>query len=572
MASPSASQVLDSSKTRRQLERARERYQYRPAGENQLAPVATAKKWPWLTELYAPSWWIPYAPVWLAAAVDKWGARASFRVERLLYRFDKLAAYGQLFPARRPAFAELPEDDDAYDAAFAWWRIAGANPLLLRREDDLRALCARIALDVPRIEARLATRLGRRVDLDQAARAGRLFAVDFQLLQSVYEANATTDSRWREKYLPAPIGVFLEAPGMLPGCDLVPLAIQVQQPQPVGSGAHNPVHYPDDRWGWRIARSYFEAADVSFQAAVGHLFGAHLVMEPFCMATARRLSRRHKVRSLLAPHLRYTLVANGAAYDHLVDRSKIYAEIYSASIENLRALIVQRYLGRGFTELGFEADLVERKVEQAPADYPYRDDMRLWIAPVREFVTSYVQNCYAGDAAVRDDGELQDWADELVHEDGGAVRMLVPGGALDTRAKLVDLLAQLLLIAGPGHAAQHFTATYFYRYAPLFPAGVYEPPPGPADPVDRARWQSMLPPLAAAAHQFQSNTHTDYRYRRFGSYWGYRLDRLPEAREPIRRLKQALAQVETTIAARQPRRLFRYDFLLPSRVPNSVNI
>ena len=50
------------------------------------------------------------------------------------------------------------------------------------------------------------------------------------------------------------------------------------------------------------------------------------------------------------------------------------------------------------------------------------------------------------------------------------------------------------------------------------------------------------------------------------------LFRSPEAREPIARLQAALREVEDMIRQRQATRLFPYEFALPSRVPNSINI
>jgi arachidonate 15-lipoxygenase len=185
---------------------------------------------------------------------------------------------------------------------------------------------------------------------------------------------------------------------------------------------------------------------------------------------------------------------------------------------------------------------------------------------------------------VRADGALQAWTEELIDPDRGAVNGLVPGDRLDSRQTLVDLLAQVLFTAGPGHAAQHYSADYFYRFTPAFPAAAYKPPPRcktpegagttavTDPPLNFATWLSMLPPIDRAALQFRSNTFTNYRYDRFGSYERFPLGRLPQAREPIARLHAALANVEAVIQQRQSERLFAYEFALPSLVPNSINI
>jgi arachidonate 15-lipoxygenase len=393
---------------------------------------------------------------------------------------------------------------------------------------------------------------------------------DFRLLLKAvqWERETPRDSRWGQKYLPAPIGVFLAPSDTASG--LLPLAIQIDQPQP--NSEYNPVYTPDDGWGWIIAKAYFEAADVTWQSGFGHVFSTHLVMEPFCMATPRQLPPRHPVRLLLQPHTRFTLTTNQAGYRYLIDRSKLYNEIYTATLEQLRTVAIQAYIEHGFIDLQLEADLARRGVQDAPACYPYRDDLRLWLKPIQDFVRAYVETFYSDDAAVQADDALRAWKEELTDPARGAVRELVPGDRLDSRQKLVDLLAQVLFTAGPGHASQHFSAVHYYRYTPTFPAAAYAPPPRRSDPLDFAAWLSMLPSIDRASDQFRSNTFTNYRYDRFGSYGRFPLGSLPQVRQPIARLQADLADVERVIQQRQATRLFPYEFALPSRVPNSINI
>jgi arachidonate 15-lipoxygenase len=564
------------------LAAAQARYRYMPRNKNHIAPMAMAESWPWLAEQYGPSWLLPFVPPFLKSQARHFFQRIRTAFEYATFRYDKLNSYDQLFGGSPPAFAQRfktskdpktsgdPKHDD-HDAIFAWWRVAGANAELLRREPDLAALLERIPLRSERI----ARALKGPIALDGEARSGRLFTVDFRMLLNAIRSQrkkegAVRDSRWGEKYLPTPIGVFLAAPDKPGG--LVPLAIQIDGE---ASGEHNPVYYPDDGWGWRIAKAYFEAADVTFQAGFGHIFSTHLMMEPFSMATPRQLPPLHPVRVLLQPHTRFTLTTNQAGYKVLVDRSKIYGETYTATLEQLRHLIVHSYNKHGFVDLQLETDLARRGVEHAPLVYPYRDDMRLWLQPIGEFVGAYVQAVYADDAAVQGDAALQAWKQELEDPERGAVRNLLPAGeALDTRERLAALLAQVLFIAGPRHASQHYSANYYYRYTPEFPGGVYLPPPQKkdSDSVNFARWLAMLPSISRAADQFRSNTYTCFHYDRFGDYDRFPLGRLPEAREPIARLRQALDGVQSTIEGRQAARLFPYEFALPSRVPNSINI
>ena len=150
------------------------------------------------------------------------------------------------------------------------------------------------------------------------------------------------------------------------------------------------------------------------------------------------------------------------------------------------------------------------------------------------------------------------------------MRGLVPEDSLDTIEKLVDLLAQVLFIAGPGHASQHFSEMYYYRYPPAFVGSAYAPPPLWAHEADNERWLRTLPEIRQARRQFTFSTFGNFQYDTFGYYRRYRLGWLAQPRKPIRNLQRALRGVEQRITARK--RPLPYDFLLPSRVPNSINI
>jgi arachidonate 15-lipoxygenase len=558
------------------LERARGRYEYRSSEENLLHPIATAAKYPCLAEGYTPAYVWRIGTRWVWAYARRFFMLDRFAVDWATFRFDKMRAYDDLLSSPLPPFAKHADSDEA----FAWWRVAGANPLGLRQERSLERLHRRIPFDVQRCEARLASK-GRHVDLAREAHGGRLFAVDFRLIQQslrpardARSPDLLRDSRWRAKYLPAPIGVFLELPGTPVG--LAPLAIQIDQPRemphPGRPEEPNPIYYPDGGWGWRIAKLYFEVADVSFQLSCGHIHRTHLVIEPFALATPRQLAPEHPIRILLRPHLRFMLPVNRAAYDYFRKRRKLYFDVHAGTLEEMREIARQSYHESDFRRLELEAELTGRGVGRLPEVYPYRDDARLWLRPIRKFVEAYVLAFYESDHDVENDYELQAWASELVDPARGAVRNLVEDGRLDDRGKLIDLLTQALFTAGPGHASQHYSSTYYYRYAPVFPGAAYRPPPWKPERLNEARFQNTLPPIRTAARQWSYNTFTSFRMSPFGHYGRSRLARLREARKAIVELQEELRWVEAEIAQRNEQRPYPYEFLLPSRVPNSIHI
>jgi arachidonate 15-lipoxygenase len=159
-----------------------------------------------------------------------------------------------------------------------------------------------------------------------------------------------------------------------------------------------------------------------------------------------------------------------------------------------------------------------------------------------------------------------------VSEDGGALHGLTPSGEIRGFCDLVDVVAQFLLLAGPGHAAVHFPQTAFLTYPPFFPGGAFRPPPAPDEVVDADRIRQTLPPVGVGLVQFMTNQIANYRFDRFGDLSGYAVSRVSRASRLIARLRADLQEVECTIELRNQRRRRPYRYLLPSRVPNSINI
>jgi arachidonate 15-lipoxygenase len=579
----------------RGLKRRRKQYVYRTREENELRPIATAESWPWLAEQYGPSWILPFVPGLLRSYIWTRLVALRFLWQRITFRFDKYVAYRQLLGNDRPRYLQPLKGEDEHtqawmdDAAFGYWRVAGANALLLTQQRDLAQLRERIPLEVERIEAWLEETVHHRVSLEDEAARGALFVVDFDLLaralkpepaterDSTWRIGINHDSRFGQKYLPAPIGVFLELPGFYSDkdLDLVPLAIQIDQhPDP----ETNRVYYPDERWPWRMAKMYFQVADTNYHDTCGHVYRTHFTVEPFCMASPRQLPLDHPVFVLLQPHMRFTLATNKAAYKYFIDRKETYALLYAGTLAVTRKIAVEGYETDSFREMQLEADLMRRGVSKAPGRYPYREDALLWMDAIRDFVREYLRPKedgdarYGDDASVRNDRHLQAWAEELMDPERGAVRDLVPGGQLDSVDKLVDLLSQVIFTAGPGHASQHFATNYFYRYTPAFPAAAYRPPAHDEEKINYGRWIASLAPPKIAIAQFHYNTFSNFHYDEFGSYERYPLGSSKRATEAIQRLQAALKDIDSTIQDRNSKRPMPYELLRPKNVPNSINI
>lgn len=572
----------------RALTARRQHFRYRPTERNRLAPIACAERCPG-SERYSLRWYKGFLPGYLAAYANRLMNTLDTLERRVTFQLDLVKDYDRLFVAGKPRFAEDADDDQA----FGYRRVAGPNTLSLFRVDSLEAARARIRVSPARVRAALEQHFRDELgdfDLAEEARAGRVYCVDFAMLGRALDAtrhgretrrardpgdvDAVRDTRWRAKYLPVPVGLFWSPPPRLEAT-LHPLAIQIDRSPDDEDDTR--VRYPAARgepgdWGWRIAKHYFEVADVSYHVAVGHVYGTHLFMEPFCLATLRQLPRRHPVHQLLRPHTRFTLHANQPAYLFSVDRRKTYFAFYSGTLETTRDIMIEAHAARTFRDQEPLADLGARGVLDPALFHPHRDDALDWREVLRRYVEDYVRAFYPDDARIRGDEHLQAWADELMDPARGGVRGMLDGDRLESREQLVDVLAQVLFVAGPGHAAQHYSSSYYYRFSPAFPGAAWAPPPQSERDEHEALYYAASPPIRVARRQFTFNSFTDYRYDRFGDYRGYAIERSPQAWRPVHRLREDLEALEARIAGRLAARRWRYDFLLPSLVPNSVTI
>lgn len=542
------------------LARVRGRYAYCAPDDpdNLLAPVAVAGRFP-LSEQYDASWAGPYLPLLARAKLREWWLNLEDRVSRRSLRAGKTASYASFFnPWFQPSAAVV--DGYATDERLVEDRLQGPNPLEIRRVTDPEDVARLLgAVDAPLLRSD--------VRAAQALARGTLYQVDYALLRAAQWTGSVRDSRWRRKYLPSPHALFWQADDDAPRRTLRPVAIRID-----GADRDSPVFHPDDGAGWELAKLYLRVADINAHIMGTHVYATHCVLEPFALSTPRQLSARHPIHLLLAPHLRFTLAVNRANMMLLANPRQVYATIYSGDLPITRRIIVAAARRSSFPALALPADLARRGMTDAPVDYAYRDDALLHWAAISRFVARYLDLFYASDAAVQADDELARWLAELAAPDGGALAGLHTTDAGRSREGLAGLLTQVLFTAGPGHAAVHFPQPDFHAALAAYPAGAYAPPPRTREEADAARFEAALPPLHQAAAQFRNAQLAGFQYDTFGRYDAYPLGRLAVAQAAIQGLASDLRAVEREIVERNRRRVTPYPYLLPSRVPNSVNL
>ena len=491
-----------------------------------------------------------------------------------------------------------------HDMAFAWQRLAGVNPMVLRRVEALTD-------NFPVTEALFQSVLPGD-SLEVAGKEGRLFLADYSVLDgmpngtiSLKQLNAQIEendfgpthlpgsgeaqSRLYQKYIYAPLALFaLPRPwsgvyGNL-GTHLVPVAIQCGQ----RPGPQVPIWTPHDGWRWKMACMTVQVADGNHHQASTHLARTHLAMEAFVLSAKRHLSERHPIRVLLTPHFRFTLAINHTAAFNLVAPGGEVDQVLGSTLEGSLSLSAKSLRSFNLDDWLPRNDITRRGLddpELLPV-YPYRDDGLLLWDVIRDWVEEYVELYYHSDQDVFGDVEIQTFVGEVgkTEDVDPEVGGRLPGvGAVETVERLVDLITFLIFTASVQHAAVNFPQFSYMGYLPNMQGAGFAPAPTPETPDTREAWAEMLAPLGLTLLQF--NVVYQLSSIRMGLLGDYREDGLSaEGRDRpscfrdkrvdplVHRFRQRLAELEERVLHRERTRLLPYPWLRPSLITESIHI
>jgi arachidonate 15-lipoxygenase len=452
-----------------------------------------------------------------------------------------------------PAQADVLHEDDA----FAWFRVAGTNPTAIQRTTDPRPLTNEGLRSVSAFADD---------DLEALASSGRLVLVDFRTALAGLQPSDYPDG---QKYVYRPAAWF----GVPKGSRrLAPIAIL---PDEVGALQYAP-SAGTESWSWNAAKTVVTCADGNHHEIVSHLARTHLFVEPFIVATHLALPDAHPVSLLLRPHFEGTIFINWSAIHFLVSKGGGVDQLQAGTItSDLRIAaealtttpFAEAIVPQGFAARGFGAAV--------PFDYPYRDDaLALWSA-IRDWVAAYLSVFYSDDGRVQKDGALQGWSRLIRAQDGGRVATFPE---LQSTESLVDAIAAIVFAASAAHAAGNFPQASITAYTPLAPGAGYVPVEQAIAAASEAQWLEMLPPLEMAALQLRlTYTLGSMHYTQLGRYdrdWFVPTEKNVEIQERLGGFHQTLARVETAINTRNATLpgAFQYPYLLPSQVPQSINI
>lgn len=453
----------------------------------------------------------------------------------------------------------------AEDWYFAYQRLAGCNPVVIRRA-SLEDLGARFPVDDAFLAKTLAWFGAPSTTLAQLADAGQLFLTDYRILEGV--PPGSWDSGRRRKYLWAPLGLFawLPAHGARPA-GLMPIAVQCfQQHDPIEA----PLFGPFDGVRWQMAKMVLQVADTHDHGIVRHLGLCHIIMEAVTVCLFRNLAPAHPLRVLLEPHVEFTLATNEITADSTINPGGVTVTLQSNTFAGTFMI-----LHRALDAFDWDAECPDKRFAlQGLADrkalpvHPFRDDeLSCWEA-ILEFAQGYVTHCYPSDEAVRTDRELQGFVAELGAHVGGRVNGVPP---VKTRAEAARFVASIIERATTYHNAINYSVFPYMGFVAGMPLGAYAPAPT-ARPATHADFLSMLPPQHLALGQMSDYwTISGLLMTRLGDY-GRDYFQDPAARALAERFAERLRTIDEEIAKRNELRPLAYEQVMPCRTAQSITV
>jgi arachidonate 15-lipoxygenase len=479
------------------------------------------------------------------------------------------------------------------DRLFAWQRIAGCNPTLLRRllPTDAPPYPVDDATFVKVVQRFLPKRdhnerpYGQPIPqtLAEAIGQGLVYVLDHRALTPIAGPNTRSVPT---KYMFAPVSLYLWLrPWMTRPGQLVPLAVRCGQDPALA------VFFPtDDPMFWEMAKTTVQVADASYHEMVAHLGHAHMVMEAIIIAAERELAPVHPLKILLAPHFEYTLALNDTAAKALIAKGGQVEQMMGGPLEESLLILKDALAAFELDTFTPARDIDARNMgntDLLPV-YPYRDDaLPIWDA-LERYVAGYVRLYYSSDRAVQEDEEVQAWkrgivapADPAAPNHGGGLKGSEQVDGIDA---LVHLVTLSIFTGSVWHAAVNFPQFPLMSFPANMPGAAYADAPnrdtvairstvGAKDvPIQPEQWLAMLPPMDRALLQINVLYELSaVRENRLGYY--PRLHFLDARVQPlIDQLQARLAIIEAEIEGRNRTRFLEYPYLLPSRIPASIHI
>ena len=492
-----------------------------------------------------------FSPRYLAKRIASWGKLApnmlAAKTRRLFDPLDELKEYDDLFVfLPKPGIAKNYQSDES----FGEQRLSGANPMAMRRID-------RLPEAFPITDAHVRQVLEAEHSVETELNEGRLYLLEFPQLAHV-DGGAYHD---RRKYLPKPRALFAGTPPS-EVCSPSPS----RSPNCPGARLFTPA---DPELDWFTAKLCVQIADANHQELGTHFARTHVVMAPFAVVTNRQLADNHPLHLLLKPHFRFMLYDNELGRTQFIQAGGPVEQMMAGTLDESLGIAKNFYVEWRFDESAFPMEIARRKMDAADVlpHYPFREDgMRLWRS-VNKFVGDYLRLYYKTPQDIAQDSELQNWARELVAENGGRVKGFPD--KIETVEQLIDVATIVIFTCGPLHSALNFAQYEYIGYVPNMPYAAYRAIPEDGG-VDMKTLMEIMPPYESSAIQLKwTEMLTSYHYDRLGHYDEKFED--PPAQSLVERFQKELDDVEQQIDNDNAGRPVAYSYFKPSQIINSIN-
>lgn len=450
---------------------------------------------------------------------------------------------------------DIPEISlDESDDSFADYFVQGLNPVMIQ---SISTLKDNYNLSNDEVANHL---LFEGDDLDSLLEDRRLFVVDYSALEGL-ESGHHPDQK---KYIYSPI-VYLAVDKNTESLEV--LGVQTGQ-----SNDYPIITNRDQKWDWFVAKMIARSADINYHEGITHLGLTHLLIDPVAVSTFKNLSKNHPLYVLLAPHFEGTLPINDLAVRRLISKGGIVEQLLAPNLDSLFDTIStarNSFSFRGnFLPKTFEARGVTGK--STLKNYAYRDDSLLIWNSIRTWVKSYIELYYKNEKDIQEDYELSNWVRDISSSEGGRVKDFTPKEGIQTFKVLEETLTMIIFTASAQHAAVNFPQEYASNmiYQPL--AG-YSPAPKTKG-LSEQDVLDFLPPIDLAIKQLHILKLLGSSY--YSVLGEYSLGTFNDKRVVPRlwNFQERLEKIEGKINNRNKTRRNEYKHLLPSKIPQSINI
>lgn len=472
------------------------------------------------------------------------------------------------------------------DQFFADQRVAGVNPMMIRRVTDASTIDE---LGHSNFTDAHLQRIDPSQTLAGAVADSRLYVCDYHHLADVVidDGNALPPALHNlggAQFLNAPIALFYWSdtgaagtPATTPG-KLVPVGIQLRR------DAAAPVVLPGDP-NWLLAKTVVQAADGHVHELRIHLAWTHLKLEAIKLCAERELHHDHPVLRLLRPHLELLLRIQ-VDLGNLINEGEPVDELLALTLSATSTVVVDALDEPFWVHANPEEELAARGMDptSAPIDYPYRDDaLRIWNV-LREFVITYLGIYYPDDAAVADDYELDNFVAAAGPSGPGNLTGFVSGNQVTTLAELVAMVMTIIWNAGPQHSAINYPQWDFMGHVPNMPLSTYVKAPldGTTPPpyhgLVGSPAQYFPPDLLARTQVGTMYFLATYRHNTFGHYGGALTDGIADdtertqVRQAVEGFRSNLDTVQEVLETVDRERRIEYPYLHPDVIANSIHI